>query len=117
MAACATQPEANPGSYTLGRGLVTYDALKIAKDKCVAAGGTVRPYTDGGDQYQLSNYHRLAQTIKGFALMDFVGAFGLALKYMWAPKKTRQNIARQNRRGPKSGMVIVDIKPGVGEGE
>ncbi|WGM38743.1 hypothetical protein [Caulobacter sp. NIBR1757] len=56
LGACATQPDANPGSYTLGRGLVTYDELKRAKDKCVAAGGVVRPYTDGGDQYQLSNY-------------------------------------------------------------
>ncbi|MDB5469195.1 MAG: hypothetical protein JWR84_755 [Caulobacter sp.] len=56
LGACATQPDANPGSYTLGSGLVTYDALKLAKDKCVAAGGVVRPYTDGGDVYQLSNY-------------------------------------------------------------
>ncbi len=56
LGACASQPDANPGSYTLGRGLVTYDELKRAKDKCVAAGGTVRPYSDGGDQYQLSNY-------------------------------------------------------------
>ena len=56
LGACATQPDANPGSYTLGRGLVTYDELKRAKDKCVEAGGTVRPYGDGGDQYQLSNY-------------------------------------------------------------
>ncbi len=56
LGACATQPEANPGSYTLGRGLVTYDELKRAKDSCVATGGVVRPYTDGGDIYQLSNY-------------------------------------------------------------
>ena len=56
LGACATQPDANPGSYTLGRGLVTYDELKRAKDKCVAAGGTVRPFGDGGDTYQLSNY-------------------------------------------------------------
>lgn len=56
LAACATEPEANPGSYTLGRGLVTYDDMKRAKDKCVASGGTVRPYTDGGDPNQLANY-------------------------------------------------------------
>ena len=56
LGACASQADANPGSYTLGRGLVTYDELKRAKDSCVAAGGTVRPYSDGGDQYQLSNY-------------------------------------------------------------
>ena len=56
VGACASQPAANPGSYTLGRGLVTYDELKRAKDKCVAAGGVVRPYGDGGDAFQLSNY-------------------------------------------------------------
>ncbi len=56
VAACATEPQANPGSYTLGRGLVTYDDMKRAKDKCVAAGGVVRPYTDGGDPNQLANY-------------------------------------------------------------
>jgi hypothetical protein len=56
LGACATQPDANPGSYSLGRGLVTYDELKRAKDKCVEAGGVVRPYSSGGDQYQLSNY-------------------------------------------------------------
>ena len=56
LGACATQPDANPGSYTLGRGIVNYDELKRAKDKCTEAGGMVRPYTDGGDPNQLSNY-------------------------------------------------------------
>ncbi|MDO9335520.1 MAG: hypothetical protein EON95_10695 [Caulobacteraceae bacterium] len=56
LGACASQPEANPGSYTLGRGLVTYDELKRAKDQCEAAGGVVKPYTAGGNPNQLSNY-------------------------------------------------------------
>jgi len=56
LGACVSQPQANPGSYTLGRGLVTYDELKRAKDRCVESGGVVRPYGDGGDAYQLSNY-------------------------------------------------------------
>ena len=55
LGACATQSDANPGSYTLGRGLVTYDELKRSKDKCVEAGGVVRPSSSGGDQDQLSN--------------------------------------------------------------
>ena len=31
---------------------------------------------------------RISQAVKGAALMDFIGATGLALKYMWLPKKT-----------------------------
>ena len=31
---------------------------------------------------------RISQAIKGAALLDFAGAFGLAMKYMIAPKKT-----------------------------
>jgi len=43
-------------NYTLGRGLVTYDAMVRAKADCAAAGGEVRPKDEGGDTAQLSNY-------------------------------------------------------------
>jgi hypothetical protein len=58
LAGCATATitEANPGTYTLGRGLVTYDAMNRAKQDCQAAGGLVRPIDDGGDPNQMSNY-------------------------------------------------------------
>ncbi|HYE44887.1 MAG TPA: NADH-quinone oxidoreductase subunit NuoI [Caulobacter sp.] len=42
---------------------------------------------------------RLAQTIKGFLLLDFIGAFFLGLKYMFAPKKT---VIYPNERNPQS---------------
>ena len=42
---------------------------------------------------------RIGQAIKGAALLDFVGAFGLAMKYMVAPKKT---VIYPNERGPQS---------------
>ena len=42
---------------------------------------------------------RLAQSIKGFLLLDFIGAFFLGLKYMFAPKKT---VIYPNERNPQS---------------
>jgi len=42
---------------------------------------------------------RIAQAIKGALLLDFFGAFGLAWKYMWAPKKT---VIYPNERNPQS---------------
>ena len=48
-------------------------------------------------------------------LVAMIGAIVLTLRHK--PGVKRQNIAKQNARGPKSGMTIVDIKPGVGEGE
>ncbi|WGM38745.1 NADH-quinone oxidoreductase subunit J [Caulobacter sp. NIBR1757] len=48
-------------------------------------------------------------------LVAMIGAIVLTLRHK--PGVKRQNIAAQNRRGPASGMTIVDIKPGVGEGE
>jgi hypothetical protein len=56
LGACATTPEANPGSYTLGRGQVTYDEMRRATADCQAVGGTVRPIDVGGDNTQMSNY-------------------------------------------------------------
>jgi hypothetical protein len=55
LAACAGI-EAKVQSYPLGRGLVTYDELRRAKEQCTAAGGVVRPVDAGGDMSQLSNY-------------------------------------------------------------
>ncbi|CAN5338076.1 NADH-quinone oxidoreductase subunit NuoI [soil metagenome] len=42
---------------------------------------------------------RITQAVKGAALMDFASAFGLAMKYMMAPKKT---IFYPNEKGPLS---------------
>ncbi len=57
LTACASQSgPANPGTYTLGRGLVNYDVMRRAKEQCAADGGTVRPKDEGGDTAQMSNY-------------------------------------------------------------
>ncbi len=57
LTACANGSEpANPGTYTLGRGLVNYDVMRRAKDQCTADGGAVRPKSEGGDTAQMSNY-------------------------------------------------------------
>ena len=44
-------------------------------------------------------FQRITQAIKGVALLDFAGAFGLGMKYMLAPKKT---VIYPNERGPQS---------------
>ena len=44
-------------------------------------------------------FNRIAQALKGAALLDFAGAFGLGMKYMVAPKKTVQY---PHERGPQS---------------
>ena len=43
--------------------------------------------------------NRIGQALRGAALMDFMGAFGLGMKYMIAPKKTVQY---PHERGPQS---------------
>ena len=56
LAACATT-ESGVDSYTLGRGLVNYDAMVRAKAECAAVGGEVRAKgVKGEDPAQLSNY-------------------------------------------------------------
>src|SRR6187402_2424012 len=42
---------------------------------------------------------RIGQAIRGAALLDFAGAFGLAMKYMLKPKAT---VIYPNERGPQS---------------
>ena len=42
---------------------------------------------------------RISQAVRGAALMDFVGAFGLAMQYMIKPKATVQY---PHERGPQS---------------
>ena len=42
---------------------------------------------------------RLSQAAKGAALMDFIGAFGLGMKYMMRPKAT---VIYPNERNPQS---------------
>ena len=44
-------------------------------------------------------FNRIAQAAKGAALMDFTGAFGLAMKYMIRPKMT---VMYPNERNPQS---------------
>ncbi|MFY8139505.1 MAG: hypothetical protein ACOVMO_02220 [Caulobacter sp.] len=56
LVACATT-ESGVSTYTLGRGLVNYDAMVRAKADCASAGGEVRPKgVQGEDPAQLSNY-------------------------------------------------------------
>jgi len=56
LAACATT-ESGVSTYTLGRGLLTYDAMVRARADCAAAGGEVRPKgVLGEDPAQMSNY-------------------------------------------------------------
>ena len=45
--------------------------------------------------------NRIGQALKGAALMDFVGAFGLGMKYMIAPKKTVQYPHERNPQSPR----------------
>ena len=44
---------------------------------------------------------RIGQAFKGAMLMDFVGAFGLGMKYMIAPKKTVQFPHERNPQSPR----------------
>ena len=46
----------------------------------------------------MSFMQRISQAVRGAALMDFVGAFGLGLRYMAAPKAT---VLYPNERGPQ----------------
>ncbi len=55
LGACASS-EVSDRSYSLGRGIVNYDELRRAGDKCKAEGGTLQAKMDGGDPAQLSNY-------------------------------------------------------------
>jgi hypothetical protein len=55
LTACAVGPPPER-SYSLGDGVVGYDDLRRAGDKCKADGGTIRFKQDGGDPVQLSNY-------------------------------------------------------------
>ncbi|MDO8294943.1 MAG: hypothetical protein Q7T19_00750 [Caulobacter sp.] len=55
LGACAGV-QAKIESYSLGRGLVTYDDMRRAKEKCASEGGFVRPKDVGGDMAQMSNY-------------------------------------------------------------
>ena len=44
---------------------------------------------------------RINQAVKGAALMDFWGAFGLGMRYMLAPKKTVQYPFERNPQSPR----------------
>jgi NADH-quinone oxidoreductase subunit I len=46
-------------------------------------------------------FQRIGQAVKGAALLDFAGAFGLAMKYMIAPKKTVQYPHERNPQSPR----------------
>ena len=47
----------------------------------------------------MAMFERISQAVRGAALMDFAGAFGLAMKYMIRPKAT---VLYPNERGPQS---------------
>jgi hypothetical protein len=53
LSACASPVT---DSYSLGRGIATYDELRRQTEICAARGGTIRPTNNGGDPTQLSNY-------------------------------------------------------------
>jgi len=56
-ASCATDEVATARtSYSLGRGVVSYDELRRANDQCAADGGKIEAKQDGGDPAQLGNY-------------------------------------------------------------
>lgn len=55
LGACASG-EVSPQSYSLGRGIVNYDELRRAGEKCQSEGGKLEPKMDGGDPAQLANY-------------------------------------------------------------
>ena len=55
LAACSATV-APDKSYSLGRGVVNYDELRRAGDKCKAESGALQAKQDGGDPAQLSNY-------------------------------------------------------------
>ncbi len=55
LGACAGTT-AKMESYTIGRGLVTYDEMRRAQAECESAGGVVRPKDVGGDMAELGNY-------------------------------------------------------------
>ena len=44
---------------------------------------------------------RIGQALKGAAMLDFIGAFGLGMKYMIAPKKTVQFPHERNPQSPR----------------
>ena len=45
--------------------------------------------------------NRIGQAVKGAALLDFAGAFGLAMKHMVRPKKTVQYPHERNPQSPR----------------
>ena len=45
--------------------------------------------------------NRIGQAVKGAALLDFAGAFGLAMKYMIKPKMTVQYPHERNPQSPR----------------
>ncbi|HEY3799595.1 MAG TPA: NADH-quinone oxidoreductase subunit NuoI [Caulobacteraceae bacterium] len=44
---------------------------------------------------------RISQAVRGAALMDFVGAFGIGLRYLVAPKATMQYPHERNPQSPR----------------
>lgn len=44
---------------------------------------------------------RISQAVRGAALMDFVGAFGMAMQYMMKPKATVQYPHERNPQSPR----------------
>ena len=49
----------------------------------------------------MTMFQRIGQAVRGAALLDFAGAFGLGIKYMLAPKKTVQYPHERNPQSPR----------------
>jgi len=57
LAGCATTDVATAkASYSLGRGVASYDQLRRDSERCATDGGKIEAKQDGGDPAQLSNY-------------------------------------------------------------
>jgi NADH-quinone oxidoreductase subunit J len=80
-----------------------------------ASAGTGLPNAQAIGQVLYTDYAYFFQAAGLVLLVAMIGAIVLTLRHK--PGVKRQNIAAQNARTPKSGMRIVEIKPGDGVSE
>src|SRR5579859_5293367 len=74
---------------------------RAARSACAAAarGATSRTMNARSARRGRSMFQRIGQALRGAALMDIAGAFGLGLKYLGKPKAT---VLYPNERNPQS---------------
>ncbi|MFZ5670442.1 MAG: NADH-quinone oxidoreductase subunit J [Pseudomonadota bacterium] len=80
-----------------------------------ASGGTGAPNAEAIGRVLYTDYVYFFQAAGLVLLVAMIGAIVLTLRHK--PGVRRQDIAAQTARTPKSGMRIVDIKPGEGVAE